>query len=521
MTRDSHSSTRIVPLLIGFFIVFSSLILGLALRGLPGNPTERDMNSPQWKEGGPFELSPERGRFALTYSLLENNSFFFSPGVAAFIAPDVAVYQRKFVSLFPPGLSYIIMPGYLIGKSFGLSQIGSSVVISLFALSNGVLIFLIARKLGAHPFAALVAALLFLFATPAFAYGVTIYQHHVTTFMLLVSVLILVATTSPWWLCIVWFLCAASLPIDSPNLFFFLPIGLYSLGRLIPITKTTTGWSVGVRILPLFTLAVMALPLLFLAYFNANSYGDPFKLGGTAQRAKTIELQHSENGPEAKVGIEEQTGKRKTAIGFFKTRNMNNGLLTHFLAQDRGMLYFTPVMFLAALGLPFLLKSRPHETALLVAIAGVVVILYSMWGDPYGGWAFGSRYLIPAYAIFAIIISIALTRLRHNFLFMAVALSLGLYSFGVNTVGAVTTSSNPPRVEIPSLETASGLVQPRIYQRNMQMLSSGKSKSFIFQTIGKQYLTAWNYTMIVVGMLGGVFTLLLILLFTSKKEYDA
>src|SRR5215467_8344144 len=60
------------------FIAFCTLILSLSLRGLPGNPTSTQINTLAWKDNGPFELSPERGRFALLYSVAENHSVHFS-----------------------------------------------------------------------------------------------------------------------------------------------------------------------------------------------------------------------------------------------------------------------------------------------------------------------------------------------------------------------------------------------------------------------------------------------------------
>ena len=61
------------------FILFCAAILILGLRGIPGNPDAYTLNTQQWKpneptESAPFELSPERGRYALTYSLVEDKS---------------------------------------------------------------------------------------------------------------------------------------------------------------------------------------------------------------------------------------------------------------------------------------------------------------------------------------------------------------------------------------------------------------------------------------------------------------
>ena len=85
-------------------IVF--LVLFLTVRGIPGNPNKINMNDPKWVEG-PFELSPERGRFALTFSLVEDKSFEFGLPVARFATPDLGYINGKFVSIFTPGFSFL------------------------------------------------------------------------------------------------------------------------------------------------------------------------------------------------------------------------------------------------------------------------------------------------------------------------------------------------------------------------------------------------------------------------------
>src|SRR3990167_9827779 len=103
-------------------ILFCTVILALGIRGLSGNPTAEELNSFQWKDSGPLELSPERGRFALLYSIVEDNSLQFSLPIARFATPDLGLSpDGKYVSLFAPAVSFIAIPGYVIGKYFGAS----------------------------------------------------------------------------------------------------------------------------------------------------------------------------------------------------------------------------------------------------------------------------------------------------------------------------------------------------------------------------------------------------------------
>src|SRR3990167_10895887 len=118
------------------FIIFCAVILALGLRGIRGNPTSEDLNYQYWKDEGPLELSPDRGKYALTYSIVEDKSFKFSLPVARFATPDLGYVNGQYVSLFAPGVSFITIPGYILGKSFGAAQVGPFAIIALFALLN-------------------------------------------------------------------------------------------------------------------------------------------------------------------------------------------------------------------------------------------------------------------------------------------------------------------------------------------------------------------------------------------------
>lgn len=487
-----------------FLILLSSIILLATVHGEWGNPTQDDLLQLQWYQG-PFELSPERGRYALTYSILENGSFSFSPELAAFAAPDVASLDDTFVSLFPPGLSYLIMPGYQLGKQYNLAQLGSFLSVTFFAIINTVLIFSIAKKVGANTPASAIASVLFLFASPSFMYAVTLYQHHVTTTAMLLSIWLLVKVKNLWSLALVWLLCGFAVVLDYPNFFFFLPIGLFGLRKLVTVEKNSKQYLLSFKFRYLFTFIFLALPIAFFMYFNSNSYGNPLQLGGTVSRAKSIEIVtdaetglRSVNTSDSEVLLEESSVAKKTAVAFFRTRNVPNGLYTHFFSQDRGMLFFTPILFLSLFAIPSLLKRREKFTVLLLFVIGMIVLLYSLWGDPYGGWAFGSRYLIPVYALLSVFLAVALTQYKNNIFFVLIAIMLSFYSVVINTAGALTSNANPPRVELAALEEQSGIEQQVGFDRNFVQISQNKSKSFFFNNWANQYVTVQNYMISIV-----------------------
>jgi len=483
-------------------------IFALSLRGLPGNPSMSELNTLAWKNNGPFESSPERGRFALLYSFIEDGSLHFSLDVAKFALPDLAISSSgEYVSLFAPGISFLVMPGYVAGKFFGAAQVGVFAVVVCFAILNFLLIRAISLHIGARRWSATLGALTFLFATPAFAYGVNLYQHHISVFLLLLSVFLLLKYSGYWSLAVVWFSCAVSVAIDNPNIFLMTPVAMYSLLQAWKLFRTALSRrSIGVffgKILLAVTTTVPVI-LLFLLY-NFLAYGSAFQLPGTLPSISVID--HDGRPivePVSGSMLSENTlnssesNNEKTAIGFFETRNLYNGFYEHFLSADRGILFFSPVIVLGIFGFFVLYKTRPEIVSFLTAIMGMNILLYSMWGDPYGGWAFGSRYLIPTYAVLAIGMSVGLSQSwKKHALFFMLFIPLFLYSAWVNTLGAITSSANPPKAQVLFLEKQSGHEEKYTFMRNWEFLQgryeSVQSKAFVYQAFLKDTVNASQY----------------------------
>lgn len=480
------------------FVFFCLFILALSIRGLPGSPSAKELNSNKWIEYGPLELSPERGRYALLYSVLENGSFYFSTDIARFASPDVGYSKGHYVSLFAPTVSYIAMPGYIIGKYFGNAQFGSFAVIALFAVINMLLIRAIAVRLGAHPLAALIASMTFLFATPAFAYATTLYQHHISTFLILTCLYLLIRYRSVFSLMIIWILYAIAVTVDYPNFFMMLPVGFFALTRMISLARQNGQISISLSLLKILSFGGVILPMVLFLLFNQLSYGNPLQLSGTLPYVSQIDV----NGkPAALTEIQEYEKSLETSpttnnasLGFFQNRNILNGMYVIFLSPERGILIFTPVILLGFAGIVLLLKKENSPyIPLLIGVLGFNIVLYSMWGDPHGGWAYGARYIIPGYAILSIFIAKLLTAWQRRNLFLLLFFVLLSYSIGVNTLGALTSSSNPPKSEALYLEKTYHLPQPYTYQRNIELLNVNTSKSFVYQTFAVNYISAWDY----------------------------
>lgn len=481
-----------------FTILFCALILALSIKGLPGNPVGADLTDPVWSETGPLEPSIEGGRFALLYSLVENKSFVFSQEVALLATPDLGYRNGKYVSLFAPGASIIAIPGYILGKMIGLSQVGSFAVISLFALLNVYLIKKIAIRLGANSLASTIASLTFLFATPAFAYASTFYQHHISTFLILISVFILIRFNTLFSLIAIWVIYGAAFIVDFPNLILMAPIAVFAASKMFFIAKNHSKVNISFSIPRLLTVLSFVIPLMFLLWYNHNANGGALKLSGTLDRvmsfdAEGIPLLGSDLVKEALENKTLTAPPNSSFFSAFLNKHSLNGLYVHFLSPDRGMIFYTPIMLFGVAGLFMQLKKWNKNIILLVSIAAFNIIIYSMWDDPQGGWAFGSRYLIPTYSILAVFIAFLLTNFKKSVITLVLFFAVLSYSVGVNTLGAVSSTSNPPKHEAVALEKQYKKPQKYTYFRNIDQLKNGDSKTFVFKAFAVNYVSAWNY----------------------------
>ena len=501
--------------------LFLALIMILSLRGIPGNPTEEELNLAEWRDDGPFELSAERGKYALLYSWFENKTSSFSMPLAYFVLPDLAYGNGKYVSLFPPGLSFISIPGYLIGREFQLAQLGSFATVAIFAVANFFLIKPISVRSSASHTAGMIAGIIFLFATPAFAYSVTLYQHHITTFLILFSIYLLQRKSNFWALAAVWFMIAVSITVDSPNFFMMLPIGIYGLGRIIKIRTVENQIKVSLVLYRVLTFSAVVVPLALYMWFNQVSNGSPFKMSGTLSRVETIdEFGKPTNLSEVKSDNSKSPVDNKNLVNFFNTRYMVNGVYIHLFSPDRGMLVYTPVMFFSFFALYIAYKKKTQMFTLLASVMAMNMIIYAMWGDPNAGWAFGTRYLIPSYAIMAILISILLTYYRKNSLLLALFGIIAIYSILVNSLGAITSNKNPPKKEISGLERMSKKKEHYTYERNIEYLNSGIVKSFVYKTYAYRILTPWQYYISIATTISLFFVFSLLNLKLSNTAYE-
>jgi hypothetical protein len=191
------------------------------------------------------------------------------------------------------------------------------------------------------------------------------------------------------------------------------------------------------------------------------------------------------------------------------TRSMLEGLHSFIVSPDRGLIKYTPIALLFIFGLGYFKDKRRNIEVMLLTIPLVCLLLYSMFGDPYGGWAFGSRYILAVLPELCILAAIGLQRFG---LFAKILYSLVfIYSASVSLLAPLTTNVIPPKVE------AVGLGLHYDYSINLQMLMSNHLNSFFYNHVLQAKMSGIDYysDILILVVLIGAFTI-----WYPRKKYE-
>lgn len=491
-------------------IFFVALVLySLTLHGVWGNPGPGEIKGILDYSGKIFELSPERGRYSHIYSLAENSTYELTQEWADVVHPDVGVYNGKYYAFFAPGISYLATPFYLIGKEFGLAQVFSYGVIALFSIGTLLCIYKISKNVfGLSEWVSMFSVFVFGFSSTAWGYALTLYQHHVTTFLLL---FIFYGT---WkftqnkkggviWPTLIGLSYSFAIFIDYPNAILLLPVVLYFISTVFIVSKDKNSYFINIRWIGFFALLSFMILTSFQFYHNNKHYGSWKSLAGGISSYKIIKDESpviSEGGENTKL-----ENKEKDVVGFFKEERVPKSFYTLFFSNDRGLFLFSPIFILSIFGIYQKRKRLTTQHYVLLWSILVNIFLYSSWGDPWGGWAFGPRYLIPSMASLSIFIAIFINEKSLSFLRRLTAFILASFSTGVALAGALTTNAVPTFTE--------GVLLPMgtyNYLFNFNFISRGISNSFLYNNYFSDKVTLLGYYIFIYGFL---ITLLLFILF--------
>ena len=202
----------------------------------------------------------------------------------------------------------------------------------------------------------------------------------------------------------------------------------------------------------------------------------------------------------------------KTPVAFFQEENFPKGVFILLVASDKGLFFFAPIFLIALLDLFHIVPRLSRKYGILLATIGVNLFLYASFDDPWGGYAYGPRYLIPTMAILSIFAAEWLYHTKRKLIMKIFAFLLFLFSSAVAILGAITTNAVPPSVEAIPLKSAYN------YVLNFSLMQNNESSSYIYNTFLSSYpLVDYFMVLFFLAILLGFSTLFLVPLLT---KYD-
>ncbi len=455
---------------------------------------------------GPFEASNSTSRYALTEAIAKHKTFIFNETQARFSSPDVSEYNGKFFSTFTPGVSFIGVPFYLLGNLFGLPQIFTYFSVLIFSVINLFLVAKLAGKFGANLYASILSGFVFSFATNALPYAQTFTQHAMSATFTLLALLNALQKRTIINNILLGIYSGAGLLIDIPNLIITAPIILYVLFSHIDVKKINEKVNIKLKLAGLSILIGVIPFIILFGIYNFETTGSYTIIGQTIGRSEHFSFQSSNpnNLPNKQVDNKEE--KNYLINVPFQTRKQINGYYTLLFSNERSWIYYSPVILLGILGL--ILAYRNPKSSTIARLGACVVLInivtYAMFIDPWGGWAFGPRYLIPSAAVLAGGLGYLLLKWAKKPVFIIIFFLLFTYSVGISVLGALTTNSIAPKVEAEQFKPAI----PYTYEYNLKFIDNNRSGNLLYNSWLYNYLTLKSFwylstaVIVLTGMLG-------------------
>lgn len=424
--------------IIVFLILIVGLFMGLTTRANLGNPTLSEIQTELKEPGQAFESSQERARYLLTKQIVENRSFTLDGDVTA-VLPDVSYKDGHYISVFPPGLSLIVAPAYLLGTKLGLPALMTFIMPAIAAMLCAIFIYLMATRLSLSKTAAFLAALAFPLATISWSYSVTLYAHVFSALCIIAGLYfaLRIKGGSDWNYFFVWLLYGLAILIDYPNAVIMLPIIIYMLLQSID-HKEIKNQDKGAKVLSFrlaffYTIFPFLLMLGVFLFYNLKTFGSYFDFAHNYRVTSLVNNSLNYNFEISKA----------LDLNF-----LENGLYTLLFSSSRSVFLYCPILIFAIFGFFWLGKKAPRLTRVIAVTILLDLIVYASFYDPWGGWSYGPRYLIPIMPLLTLLVGQSYEAVKRKSWQLLTFFVLFIASFAIAMLGALTTNLLPPPVEI-------------------------------------------------------------------------
>ncbi len=433
----------------------------------------------------PFETSMERGRYAQVVSLVKSgnmdvNEFY------TFLKPDLAWYNGNFFSTFPPAVAVLAAPFYIFGSIMNLGQVFTYSVSALFSIFTAYIIYLTCKKHCLSQTSTFLSLVVFTLGSVTWAYSASFSAHTVSSFIFALGMYFLLKFSSEnqikWQeLFIVGLLFGACFLVDYPNIATFAPIFVFILVRSLLKIEAVNNETHLVFNLKNPALVLLGFGLVFSVFIAYNLYyfQKPIAFTNTYS-VKFLEISGIDV---ANYKLTNEIFKDRKYENRFSLEQALSGTATLLVSEDRGLIMFAPVFLLSLLGIVISYRRFKWWSLVLIGSVAINVIVYGSYDDPWGGWAFGPRYLIVILPFLTVLVGLANDFLVQRFGVVARVASYILASIGglISLLGALTTNAVPPSIEVAKTNI------PSNYLYNWRYLNNDGVSSFIY----KAFLETW------------------------------
>lgn len=474
------------------------LFYALTLKGQVGNLHPLGTGNQAIKANTPpFETSMERGRYAQTVSLAEGGDYDVTE-FRQFLKPDIAWYNNRFLSTFPPGVATLAVPFYLIGKLIGLSQLFTFTVSTLFSFLTAYLIYLTCKKLKLSMQTAVFASVVYALGSVAWPYSVSFSAHPVSAFICILGAYLLLdiflqSKTSKRNLFSIGLLAGANFIVDYPNILIFAPVVVCAaFYKLIKLNQNQDFFIVEQHFLAKLPFVLgFALALIPFIIFNVVHYNKPIAFTNTY----TIKFLETQGINFENVKLSNNIFDEHKYQNRFSAKQAFLGIQTLLVRSDRGLLQYSPVYILAFVGVLLALKQWKLWAGIVSCMFLLNLLIYGSYDDAWGGWAFGPRYLIVTLPILAVFCGIAFEKSIEKWPSIAkgLALMLLIISSAIALLGALTTNAVPPSIEVVNTNISSN------YVSNWKYLHTNGVSSFFYSILPGSIISPLLYFYILLG----------------------
>jgi len=331
----------------------------------------------------------------------------------------------------PPGLSFVAVPAYFVISHFERfmhrnpdswwlldvnAWLTSVFSVGLISAAGVVLAFRIALALsGGRTWPAFWTAVAFGFGTLFFPFATLLFDHNVTTILLVGAFYLLFQRERYGWTVLAGLLAGMA---AITNYVAAVPVGLLGIYMLVTRWRSAE-LAAAVRGALCYGAGLLG-PLLAICAYNQACYGSPFAICNAFQNPGFIE-------------------KGPVFLGMFGIPNPGVTLIL-LISPFRGIFYGAPILAMGVYGLWSMRRTFYAEMWLFIGIGLTFLMVNSSFYGWHAGYACGPRYLIPATA-FLVLPGV------YGFIKMP-RISAGLLaiSIGINFLFAATDAECPAGV---------------------------------------------------------------------------